>query len=151
MIDNEESNDTSEAFVEVYQPNRSPDKPVIEGPTSATINEDCKFTIKSEDPDNDSINITIDWDDGTKNSTGFTKNNIVNFSHSWSFIGCYNIQVEVTDGNKTSFSTFSIAICRNIKADLSSIDNPDGLCSYIFVIIVLIILLIIFFLIKRIN
>ncbi|RLF39355.1 MAG: hypothetical protein DRN12_07095 [Thermoplasmata archaeon] len=151
VIDNEGASNTSETFIEVYQPNRPPDKPIIKGPTLATINEKCKFTIISHDPDNDSLNFIVDWDDGTENSTGFTQNSIVNLTHSWSFAGYYEIRVEATDGNKTSFSTFAITICRDIKTDDSSIDNSNSLCVSILVILVPIIILAIFLYTKRKN
>lgn len=147
VIDNEGASNTSKAFIEVYQPNRPPDEPTIIGPTLANINEKCRFTITSHDPDNDPLNFIVDWNDGTENSTGFTQNSTVNITHSWSHTGYYNIKVEVTDGNKSSLNFFRIEIHPHIKVNDNSINsNPNSLGTAIFVILIPIILVIIIFL-----
>jgi len=49
-------------------PNDPPEKPTINGPTSAKTGEDHKYTFVTTDPDGDDVYYFVDWGDETNSS-----------------------------------------------------------------------------------
>ncbi|MFE3845601.1 PKD domain-containing protein [Thermoplasmatota archaeon] len=139
VTDNGGLHDSNETIVTIKKLNFPPLDPIIEGPSSAFVNELCNFTIFSSDPDNDEIKYIIDWDDFSINSSNYALKKIYNISHQWNSSGFYSINVEVCDYNLSSYSYKSIQIMDEFI--------PDEKPNYYVLFLVLVIALVIFFII----
>lgn len=75
-----------------------PQKPSITGPSEGSINTPITFNIVSTDPDNDTLTITIDWDDGTNSSREhIASGTTINETHTWKSAGVYLISIQAID------------------------------------------------------
>jgi hypothetical protein len=103
---------TDSATVSISIFNNPPTKPQISGPKTGSKNNDYDYSAVSTDVDNDTIQYTFYWDDGTNSTTDFTDNGIqVTTSHRWSAYGFYTITVEAYDGQTNTWSDeYEVAI-----------------------------------------
>jgi len=87
--------------------NKAPDKPSTPaGSTSGSINTEYTFTSSAEDPDDDSVAIRFDWDDGDTSDWSDWKasEDSISISHSWSDSGSYSIKAQAQDLNEATSS-----------------------------------------------
>lgn len=94
--------DTDQTFVVIGEElNVPPTAPVVSGPQSGSKNTDYSYSAVSTDADNDTIQYTFDWGDGTNSITDFVGNvTAVTEAHNWSNWGIYTVKVKAYD-NKT--------------------------------------------------
>jgi len=78
-----------------------------QGTTSGQTSTSYTYSVKTTDPDGDSIAYTIDWGDATTFTSGLTSSGTsVSATHSWAKAGTYSVKVRGTDskGNSSSWS-----------------------------------------------
>ncbi len=131
VVDTHGVNNTTITTIKIL--NRQPEKPTVEtNSISIKLNEKHAFTFSSIDPDNDLLDLHINWDDGNEdviNNVSSKKEAI--FSHKWSEPGKYILSVKSFDGvNYSNVSYFniyvdSVPITKEISGYLIDNDN-DG-------------------------
>lgn len=132
--DDDDSTDTDTTTVTINVPNNPPTKPTIEGPETGNKNIDYNYTVTSTDPDNHSIEYTIDWGDGSiETSSGFIANGTgYTTSHNWTSAGKYSVWAEAVDdydnGNGTpSGKTYlTVLIDATNVGDIGYLTDDDG-------------------------
>jgi len=86
---------------EVYAWNHQPVVSQLEnlGLNEATIGETLSFSVIASDPDNDSVSVRVDWDDGQTSpwSDLVPSGTVLQFSHSWSQSGNYQLSAQGRD------------------------------------------------------
>jgi len=86
----------------------SPDKPIINGPTSGKVGLEYTYTTSASDPDGDNIYYWFDWGNGkTSDWIGpYSSGETVEASHIWIEKSDYNIKVKSRDiyGLESSWS-----------------------------------------------
>lgn len=95
-------------------PNDPPEKPTINGPTSAKTGEDHEYTFVTTDPDGDDVYYFVDWGDETNSSWLGPSNSgeEVTATHTWSEDGIYIIRVKAKDmdGAESDFETLKVTM-----------------------------------------
>jgi hypothetical protein len=80
------------------KPNNPPQKPTIIGITNGTIKTQYFFIINSTDSDNDNIQYTIEWGDGSQIITEYlSSDESIELNHSWIYPGVYKIKIYAKD------------------------------------------------------
>ena len=106
VTDNEGATGTDTITVEVGSANWPPTKPVINGTRTGTKNKTYPYTVSAMDRDNDFLQYTLTWGDGTQNTSEFQPNGtLCSFSHSWDAAGKYIITATATDNTTLSQQT----------------------------------------------
>ena len=131
-------------------PNIPPEKPTVTGTHEGNITTTYEFTFMSTDADNDTIQYTIDWGDGSDiETTDFVPNGTqVTLTHIWSVAGNYTIKVTAFDNDTLSEIAEYLF---SIEAEQEPVE-PEEEYDYtwlILLLILIIILLILLWLIKR--
>jgi hypothetical protein len=111
VTDNAGATNSDTLTVQIVTQNHSPTQPVINGTTRGIKNKTYTFTISSIDADNDFIQYTVTWGDGTHNMSAFLPNGTPSsVSHSWKAAGKYLLaaiandsQTESTQGSLSVF------------------------------------------------
>ncbi len=115
VTDENELQDTDTALVDIRKPNTPPTQPYITIPARPAIKDTSyAISVRSTDPDNDTIRYIFDWGDESFNTiTTYTQQNTtINETHQWNNIGVYKIRVyaEDTYGAQSSISEDLILI-----------------------------------------
>ncbi len=114
ITDNKGATATDTISVEIGSANWPPTKPVINGIRIGAKNTPYSFTLYATDADNDFLQYTMNWGDGSQNTSLFLSNGTTwSVSHSWAAPGKYNIIGKATDNN-----TFSEQTTMNIFIDV---------------------------------
>jgi chitodextrinase len=138
VTDDQGLSDTIDDPIEIIitQANNPPSKPVIVGPIYGKKNVALKYTITVYDPDaNDTLDIMVDWDDGSliTNITDLQSGVNTTASHIWNQFGLYTITLyaEDNDNARSSNTMFTIAIdvhqIDDIIKGLLIDQNSDGI------------------------
>lgn len=94
--------------------NQPPTTPDIHGTTSGKAGVEYSYEVCSEDPDEDDITYTIDWDDGTVEEHQGPSGVCLFVWHSWSEQGEYTIRVKASDGQaESSWGELTVTMPRN--------------------------------------
>jgi PKD repeat protein/glutaredoxin len=88
--------DYTTVTIEITNP---PDKPIINGPESALINQPCDFTFSSDDPNYDNVYFFVDWGDDSESvwEGPYPSENQIDLSHIWENEGVYTVKVKAKD------------------------------------------------------
>jgi hypothetical protein len=140
VFDNKYLSDTAHTTVTITQPNRAPAIPLISGFTDLITDTDYSFAAQSDDADNDDIEYTFDWDDGTYSGWigPYTSGAKAEASHTWTEQGDYEIKVKSKDshGVQSQWSDpLSIKMPKNISFSLliqQFFDRLLEICKTIF-------------------
>jgi hypothetical protein len=98
VTDNAGATDNDTLTVQIVTWNHSPTQPMINGTIKATKNKAYTFTVSSTDTENDFIQYTVTWGDGTHNTSAFLPNGTsFSCSHSWNAAGKYLITAIAND------------------------------------------------------
>jgi hypothetical protein len=100
----------------IIKENNPPDKPNINGPSSGKPGTEYTYNIIASDPDDDTLYVLWDWDDGSSNDwTGpYQSGTEIYNSHIWEIRGTYGVSVSVRDEYGATTSDFlDIAIPRS--------------------------------------
>jgi hypothetical protein len=132
VTDNEGATNTDTTTCVITQPNRPPTEPIITGPTNGTKNTTYNYTVKSTDPDNDTIQYSFDWGDplAAPQSSGFLQNgSVFTTTHSWTAVGRYTVTVTANDSHNTSSSETTVYINTKPITDIGYLidNNSDGI------------------------
>jgi PKD repeat protein len=129
VTDDENDTDSDTTTIKILAQNIAPTNPIIYGITTGHKNSNYTFTAFSTDANNDTIRYTVDWDDGSlesseflPNGTSWTKN------HSWAAAGKYIITITAADNQADSSCETTIWIdTLNVDGFGYLIDNDsDG-------------------------
>jgi len=99
-----------------YNDNYAPIKPTISGPTKGSPGNDLTYTFSSTDPENEDIELYIDWGDET--NTGwigpFSSGHVETLNHTWTDKKAYSIKAKArdTNGDECEWSIHNINIVR---------------------------------------
>jgi hypothetical protein len=103
-----------------------------EGTVSGQVGTSYAYSVKTTDPDGDSIVYAIDWGDGTSSTTGqLDSGGTGSASHAWTEAGTYAVKVVATDskGNVSAWSpSLSVAIATANQPPLTAV-APGGTVS----------------------
>jgi len=107
-------------------PNNPPNTPSIPlGQDAGFAGTFYSFSTSATDPDKDQVKYIFDWGDGNLDTTSLTDSgSITSASHSWKYVGTYNVKVKATD-SKGAFSGWSDTL-------IVTITNPVVLVHGIF-------------------
>lgn len=116
--------------------NNPPSPPLISGPSSGKDNTLYDFTFVLLDPDEDDMELLIDWDDDTTSEWLGPYENFENViqSHSWASRENFTIRAKTMDssGVESDWGSLEIAIPRNSEyAPAEPVDLEDGLVAYL--------------------
>jgi parallel beta-helix repeat protein len=115
----------------ISQPNRPPSTPTIQGPSSGTKLFAYSFEFRSTDEDNDMLEYTVLWGDGTSDtSDALTSDTIYDHDHSWSSAGKFIIEVTVSDGQTSSLNEITILIDATDVGTIGYMTDDDGDGAY---------------------
>jgi hypothetical protein len=106
VTDDDGATSTDTINVEIGRANRPPTQPVISGTRIGQRNTMYEYKVSSTDPDNDFIQYTLDWGDGTDVTSDFQPNGtLCSFLHSWIHSGKYTLIATATDNMSLSGET----------------------------------------------
>jgi len=99
--DNEGLTDISYTYAQITAtPNIPPTNLTMTGPINGTTLTNYEYSLQAIDSDNDSLQYTIDWDDGTQTNSDFVQNGtIFTINHSYNEPGIFNIIALAMDEN----------------------------------------------------
>jgi len=109
--------------------NSPPDRPILlSGKKLIYTNRSCSFIFSCTDPDNDLLQMMIDWGDGTNSGwSGFKpSNSSFSFSHIWTEEGMFVIRaIAKDDKNESSGWTeiLTIQVVSSIDEDKDGVPN----------------------------
>jgi hypothetical protein len=97
-----------------YNENYAPTKPTISGPSKGVAGIEYNFTFSSNDPENEDIQLFIDWGDG--NNTGwigpYNSGEEITLNHIWATKAIYTIKAKAKDINDNqsewAYRTFNL-------------------------------------------
>ena len=127
VFDDESNSDTNKTIVIVTQPNRPPEYLIIEGISKGHKNTSYNFNISAIDLDNGNITYTVEWGDGTNDTSSPLENGtIYTVNHMWTAYGKYTIVVSAVDELNASADgvTYNVLIDIHYVKDIGNlIDN----------------------------
>jgi hypothetical protein len=89
---------TDSISVEIGTTNQPPIKPVANGTRTGAKNQHYTYSVYTTDADNDFLQYSISWGDGSQNTSMFLPNGTSwSLSHSWNTAGKYQIIAKATD------------------------------------------------------
>ncbi len=112
-------------FTSINPPNNPPTTPTITGKINGTIRTSYDYHIQTTDPDQDTVEYMIDWDDNT--SLGwigpYSSNQTAIISHSWDSKGTYIIRVKARDANfaESGWATLTVTMPCSYKNPIPQI------------------------------
>jgi PKD repeat protein len=110
---------TDSISVEVGTANWPPIKPIINGTRTGAKNQPYTFSVYATDADNDFLQYSISWGDGSQNTSMFLPNGTIwSLSHSWNAPGKYQVLTKATDN-----TTYSEQTTIDVFIDVSFINS----------------------------
>jgi outer membrane protein assembly factor BamB len=100
------------AFGDV-ESNSPPNAPVISGPTNVNVGDKNWFTFIAIDPDNNPIQLFVDWGDGTSGWIGeYASGEKIWVEHAWNNEGTYIVKAKVKDvlGEESDFGYLEVKV-----------------------------------------
>ncbi len=100
--------------------NWKPNKPIIDGPFEADIEEECTFSTSAIDPINRQIHYNFSWGDGTYSDWlgPYESGQIITISHSWNEKGLYQVRVKAKNSDDAE-SQWSYSIIVHIPKKIN--------------------------------
>ena len=93
--------------------NSPPNAPIISGPTNVNVGDEYWFTFTAIDPDNNPIQLFVDWNDGTSGWVGeYASGEQITVEHAWNNEGTYTIKAKVKDvlGEESDFGYLEVKV-----------------------------------------
>ncbi|MFE3845920.1 clostripain-related cysteine peptidase [Thermoplasmatota archaeon] len=107
-------------FLEISE-NTPPNKPIINGPTRGSPENEYEFIISTTDSESDEIYYYVDWNDGT--TSGWLgphqPGEEIAIQHIWSEQGTYNVRVKAKDSDESEWETLSVKMPKKIDTTSS--------------------------------
>ncbi len=104
--------------------NKSPEIPIINGPTECKVKKLCTYQITSTYLDGYDISYIIDWGDNQSEEMGlFSSAEVINVTHSWEKEGIYSIKAKAKNqfGFESDWGTLEINLRKNRENNLLKI------------------------------
>ena len=150
VTDNDGATDTDETTVNILVPNIPPEKPTVTGTHEGNITTTYEFTFMSTDADNDSIQYTVGWGDGSDETTDFVPNGTqVTLTHTWSVAGNYTIKVTAYDNDTHSDIAEYLVSIEEEKEPVEPEEEYDYTWLILLLILIIILLILIYLISKR--
>ena len=103
VTDDDGATSTDTINVEIGMANQPPTQPIISGTRTGQRNTAYEYRISSTDPENDFLQYTVRWGDGSSNTSAVVPNGTqCSFSHSWVHSGKYTLVATATDNMSLS-------------------------------------------------
>ena len=119
VTDDARATGTDTISVEVGTANWPPTKPMINGTRTGAKNQPYTYSVYATDADNDFLQYSMSWGDGSQNTSTFLPNGTTwSLSHSWNAPGKYQVIAKETDNN-----TFSEQTTMEVFIDVSFINS----------------------------
>jgi parallel beta-helix repeat protein len=82
--------------------NHAPDKPILTGTSEVYVGQNCTFSVKIDDPDNDQLRVYFDYGDGNGHWTGYEhpsnyKDVYIYGGHNYSTSGTFKVKARSQD------------------------------------------------------
>jgi PKD domain len=122
---------TKTHLVEIKGQNSPPPTPIISGPTTGFVNQECLFTVGPiTDPEGDMFYCKWEWGDGTMTDWlgPYSSGQIITESHSWSHVGVYELRAKLKDvfDAESNWSTpHSLTIIENTPPRIPAIEGKE--------------------------
>ncbi len=118
-----DESDWSEPFIITIVENSPPDEPTIDGPNNGKPGVEYTYCIIASDPDEDSLYVRWDWDDGTGSDWlgPLQSGTEVCDSHIWNIKGTYTISVTVEDEHGEIVTAYKDVIIPKNKFIINSL------------------------------
>ena len=117
VTDDKNNKASATTQVWVQETNSGPDTPTIDGTSSGEFWKKYKYTISSEDPEDNELLYYIDWGDGKKEEWigPFASGEEITVIHVWVSIGNFNVKVKVKDpfNVESDWATLKVLMPRN--------------------------------------
>ena len=115
VTDNLFASDIYTTTAHITQGNTPPTAPVITGPIFAHANSISTFFFISIDIDNDPVRYSIDWNDGSIDTTDFSASGIqMTQTHLWEKNGFYTISIYASDSHNASSAITQLKIAIDV-------------------------------------
>jgi hypothetical protein len=115
VTDDDFATDLDTTTVIITSGNNAPDAPVIGGPHTGIATIPYTFTFRAIDPDGDTLEYFIDWDDGSQNvSSAIASGVTLEIIHSYAAPGFYTIQAYVQDTYDESSDSTSMTVAIDV-------------------------------------
>jgi outer membrane protein assembly factor BamB len=115
------SYDASKGYLHAFGPvesNEPPEAPTISGTTNGKAGWEYPYTFVAHDPDNNPIQLFVDWDDGDSGWVDwFASDEEEKIRHTWTTQGDYTIKAKVKDvfDEESDWATFEVKIERKSR------------------------------------
>ncbi|MDH7506926.1 MAG: CocE/NonD family hydrolase [Candidatus Thermoplasmatota archaeon] len=119
-----------------YNGNYAPLKPVIKGPAIGSPGVEYTFSFNSTDPENEDVQLYIDWGDGT--NTGwigpYNSGEEITLNHVWNIKNKYTIKARAKDinGDQSEWSYHTFDLPRNRLINNMIFQKILSFLSYLF-------------------
>lgn len=105
-----------------YDANRSqwsPNKPIIDGPDEAGIEEECTFSTSTSDPITRDLQYQFEWGDGSESDWlgPYESGTLITSSHSWTEKGLYQVRVKAKNSDNAASQWSDLIIVRVPKGN----------------------------------
>ena len=120
--------------------NSPPEKPIIEGPTTGSIGEECTYEITAIDQDDNDLYYNIDWGNGTIETKGpYNSGSTLNIKHTWNQKGTYTIRIQSRDtyDEKSDWASLDVSMPKSqaSKYLTTFLNNHPRLISFFKIIL----------------
>jgi outer membrane protein assembly factor BamB len=108
--------DVSRGYIHAFgniESNSPPNTPGISGPTNVNVGEKNWYIFTAIDPDNNPIQLFVDWGDGTSGWIGeYASGEPMWVEHAWNNEGTYTIKAKVKDvlGEESDFGYLEVKV-----------------------------------------
>jgi subtilisin family serine protease len=110
----------------VFQVNKAPYKPIIDGPEKIKINVEFEFIFKTTDYNEDDVEYYVNWGDNTTEGWigPYASGNLVGLDHTYTEKGKYTIKAKARDiyGAESEWGEFKTSTPRNKQSFNSLIE-----------------------------
>lgn len=103
--------------------NSPPDEPSISGPSRVEVGDDYLYFFKSVDPDNNPIQLYVDWGDGNSGWVGeYASDELIGVEYAWNTQGTYQVKAKVKDvmGEESGWGYLEVKVPLNLQMSQSS-------------------------------
>jgi len=139
--DEDNYNHTATATVQIETGNSPPRKLSVEGPTTGLSNTSIMINLSATDPDGDQLTYTIDWDDGSSETTRTAdSDSTISETHTYTSPGWYTITVNVNDPSNAQRSEDLFIIITEKTNAATSTTSEDGGFPWLYIVILVIII-----------
>lgn len=115
VTDNWHTTDVYTTTAHIRKANNPPSQPIVTGPIFGHVNIPYYYTIVSSDPDNNPLQLDIDWGDDYQDSLQFiASGHQITTVHTWTAYGFYILTVSAQDRHQAYSQPFEMTIAIDV-------------------------------------